>query len=330
VTHDVAAIGHALVDVLASVSDDFLLEHSIAKGVMTMIDEYRAGALYAALDMPQEVAGGSAANTLAGLVSFGGTGFFIGKVKSDRLGDSFAASMAETGLEFKVTRASGGAQTGCCVIAVTPDGQRSMNTFLGAASRLSPDDIDAPAIGACKTLYIEGYMWDVPNAKAAINKAIGAAKGARKPIGLTLSDPFCVGRYRSEFLHLMKTDLDLMFANEEEIKALFEVDNFDSAMQALEGWKGIAAVTRSEKGCVVKYGNEFHIIDAYPVPKVLDTTGAGDQFAAGFLYGFTHGMSLADCGRLGCLGASECIAHYGARPLVPLRDLALKHGLIAA
>jgi sugar/nucleoside kinase (ribokinase family) len=328
VSYDVAAIGHALVDVLASVEDDFLLDHSIAKGVMQMIDEYRAGALYAALDMPVECAGGSAANTLAGLVSFGGTGYFIGKVKNDRLGESFAASMAETGLTFGVAAASSGSQTGCCVIAVTPDGERSMNTYLGAASRLSPDDIDDDAITAAKALYIEGYMWDVPNAKQAIAKAMAAAKGARVPIALTLSDPFCVGRYRDEFLRLLRDDLDLVFANEEEIKALFEVESFDDALQALGTWRGIAALTRSEKGCVVKKGDELHLVDAFPVSRVVDTTGAGDQFAAGFLYGFTRGMDLASCGRLGCLGASECISHYGARPEVSLRSLAERVGLM--
>jgi sugar/nucleoside kinase (ribokinase family) len=327
-TYDVAAIGHALVDVLASVEDDFLLDHSIAKGVMQMIDEYRAGALYAALGMPVECAGGSAANTLAGVVSFGGTGYFIGKVKADRLGERFAASMAETGLTFAVEPARGGSQTGCCVIAVTPDGERSMNTYLGAASRLSPEDIDAEAVASSKALYVEGYMWDVPNAKEAIAKAIAAAKDARVPIALTLSDPFCVGRYREEFLGLWRNDLDLMFANEEEIKALFEVEDFDSALQALGNWPGIAALTRSEKGCVVKKGGELHIVDAVPVRRVVDTTGAGDQFAAGFLYGFTHGMTLAECGRLGCLGASECISHYGARPEVNLRELAVSAGFI--
>ncbi|HEY1711128.1 MAG TPA: adenosine kinase [Rhizomicrobium sp.] len=326
--HDVAAIGHALVDVLASVPDQFLLDHAIAKGVMTMIDEYRASTLYAALEGPREVAGGSAANTLAGLASFGGTGFFIGKVKDDRLGGSFSASMAETGLDFTVARAIDGEQTGCCVIAVTADGERSMNTYLGAASRLAPEDVDADAVAACKALYIEGYMWDVPNAKAAINKAIVAAKAAKVPIALTLSDPFCVGRFRDEFLQLLRGALDLVFANEEEIKALFEVATFDEALQALKDWKGIAALTRSEKGCVVKRGDELHAVDAVPVNRVVDTTGAGDQFAAGFLYGLTHGMWLADCGRLGCLGAAECISHYGARPEVNLRELAAKAGLI--
>src|SRR6185312_15140210 len=326
--YHVAAIGHALVDVLASADDAFLLEHNIAKGVMTMIDEYRASTLYAAFAAPQEAAGGSAANTLAGLVSFGGKGYFIGKVKDDRLGTSFADSMAASGLTFATTRATSGPQTGCCLIAVTPEGERSMNTFLGAASTLHTADIDEKALGESQVLYIEGYMWDVPNAKAAIGKAIAASKRAGKKIALTLSDPFCVGRYREEFLGLLKNDLDLVFANEEEIKALFEVSDFDAALQALEGWKGIAALTRSEKGCVVKHGNELHLVDAYPVKKVIDTTGAGDQFAAGFLYGLTHGMNLADCGRLGCLGASECIAHYGARPEVNLRELAAKANLL--
>jgi sugar/nucleoside kinase (ribokinase family) len=326
--YHVAAIGHALVDVLASADDAFLLEHNIAKGVMTMIDEYRASTLYGAFRSPQEAAGGSAANTLAGLVSLGGRGYFIGKVKDDRLGLSFANSMAESGLTFATARAEGGPQTGCCLIAVTPDGERSMNTYLGAASTLETTDIDEKALADSQVLYIEGYMWDVPNAKAAISKAITASKQAGRKIALTLSDPFCVGRYRDEFLSLWKNDLDLIFANEEEIKALFEVGDFDAALQAMQGWKGIAALTRSEKGCVVKHGSEVHVIDAYPIKKVIDTTGAGDQFAAGFLYGLTHGRGLDDCGRLGCLGAAECISHYGARPEVDLRGLAEKANLI--
>jgi sugar/nucleoside kinase (ribokinase family) len=326
--YHVAAIGHALVDVLASANDSFLLEHNIAKGVMTMIDEYRAATLYSAFTGPQEAAGGSAANTLAGLVSFGGQGYFIGKVKDDRLGASFAGSMREGGLTFTAPPATSGPQTGCCLIVVTPDGERSMNTFLGAASTLATTDVDDGAIADSQVLYIEGYMWDVPNAKAAIEKAIATAKKAGKKIALTLSDPFCVGRYREEFLAMWKSDLDLLFANEEEIKALFEVADFDAALQALGNWKGIAALTRSEKGCVVKAGSEVHVVDAYPVKHVLDTTGAGDQFAAGFLYGLTNGMPLDVCGKLGCLGASECISHYGARPEVSLKTLAENAKLI--
>lgn len=326
--YHVAAIGHALVDVLASADDGFLLEHNIAKAVMTMIDEYRASTLYAAFTRPQEAAGGSAANTLAGLVSFGGRGYFIGKVKDDRLGESFASSMRESGLTFSTAPATSGPQTGCCLIVVTPDGERSMSTYLGAASTLNVEDIDEQALRESDVLYIEGYMWDVPDAKAAIAKAIAVSKRAGKKIALTLSDPFCVGRYREEFLHLWKNDLDLLFANEEEIKALFEVEDFDGALQMMQDWRGLAALTRSEKGCVIRSASEIHVIDAYPVKELIDTTGAGDQFAAGFLYGLTSGMSLADCGRLGCLGASECIVHYGARPEINLRLLAERAGLI--
>ena len=325
---DVAGIGNAIVDVLAPATDKFLLEHNIAKGVMTLIDEFRAQQLYDAFGATTEMAGGSAANTMAGLASLGGRALFIGKVKNDRLGQSFSGSLKQLDVRFTTEMATDGPSTACCLIAVTPEGQRSLNTYLGASREISRDDVDETAVAQSAVLYIEGYLWDQPEAKAAIEKAIVAAKRAQRRVALTLSDPFCVGRYREEFLELMKTRVDILFANEEEAKALFEVGEFDGVLQALHAWHGIAAVTRSEKGCVVAHKHEVHVLDAHPVRRVVDTTGAGDQFAAGFLYGLTHEKRLADCGRLGTLAAAEVISHYGARPEVSLKALAEDAGLI--
>ncbi|MBU6442389.1 MAG: adenosine kinase [Alphaproteobacteria bacterium] len=326
--YDVAGLGNAIVDVIAATDDEFLLTHNVAKGVMTLIDEYRAHQLLGALPDGREIAGGSAANTMAGLASLGGTGLFVGKVNADRLGESFADSLKQIGVQFDTRMAEGGPQTACCLIAVTPDGQRSMNTYLGACRELTPEDIDEDAIAASAVLYIEGYLWDEPSAKAAIERAMAAAKRAGRKVAFTLSDPFCVERWRSEFRELLDTRLDILFANEAEAKALFEVDSFDEVLQAMRPWKGIAALTRSEKGCVVARGSEVHVLDAAPVAKVVDTTGAGDQYAAGFLYGLTRDKPLAACGKLGALAAAEVISHYGARPEVHLKTLAAEAGLI--
>jgi sugar/nucleoside kinase (ribokinase family) len=325
--YDVAGLGNAIVDVVAPCSDEFLLDHHIAKGVMTLIDEFRADQLYRALPEAQEMAGGSAANTMAGLASLGGKGLFVGKVKADRLGKRFAASLRELGVHYITEMASDGPPTACCLIAVTPDGHRSMSTFLGASRELVPADVGERDLSGASVLYIEGYLWDAPEAKAAINKAIHAAKTAGRKVAFTLSDPFCVARWREEFCALLPT-LDILFANEEEAKALFEVEAFDDALQRLRGWPGIAALTRSEKGSVIARGEEVHALDAVPVAQVVDTTGAGDQFAAGFLYGLTHGHDLPRSGRLGALAAAEVISHYGARPETPLSALAAQAGLL--
>lgn len=325
--YDVAGLGNAIVDVIAPVGDAFLLEHNIAKGVMTLIDAHRAGQLYHVLTRAQEVAGGSAANTMAGLASLGGKGLFVGKVKADRLGQSFADSLNTLGIVYATKMAGDGPQTACCLIAVTPDGHRSMNTYLGASREISQSDIGEEEIAAADILYVEGYLWDTPEAKSAINKAVAAAKRARRKVAFSLSDPFCVARWRDEFLALM-TDIDILFANEDEAKALFGADDFDAVLQATRQWPGIAALTRSEKGCVVAQGGEVHVLDAEPVARVVDTTGAGDQFAAGFLYGLTHGKTLVQAGRLGALAAAEVISHYGARPEVSLSALATEAGFL--
>jgi sugar/nucleoside kinase (ribokinase family) len=327
-TYDVAAMGNALLDVLAPADDEFLLQHNIAKGVMTLIDEFRALQLYEAFGETQEVAGGSAANTAAGVASLGAKGLYVGKVKRDRLGQSFSASMKNLGVHYATRMAHDGAATGCCLIAVTPDGQRSMSTFLGASGALAPADLDEKEIAASAVLYVEGYLWDSPEPKAAITRAMEVAHRAGRKVALTLSDPFCVGRYRQEFRDLFETSLDIIFANEDEAMALFEVETFDEVLQAVRGWHGIAALTRSEKGCVIAKGSEVHVIDAARVERVVDTTGAGDQFAAGFLVGLSRGRTLAECGRLGALSAAEVISHYGARPEVSLQALANRAGLL--
>lgn len=326
--YDVTGIGNAIVDVIHPASDEFLLKHKIAKGVMTLIDEFRAHQLVSGLQEAKESSGGSAANTMAGLASLGAAGHFIGKVKDDRLGQSFADDLKTIGIDFETDMARGGPATACCIIAVTPDGQRSMSTHLGACRELMSNDIPEAPISDAQILYIEGYLWDAESSKEALRKAMAIAKDSGGRVAFTLSDPFCVGRFREEFLHLMKNDVEILFANEEEVKALFEVDSFDDALQAAREWNGIAALTRSEKGCVIAAENgEVHVLDAEPVAKVVDTTGAGDQFAAGFLFGYARNKSLRDCGRLGAMAAAEVISHYGARPEVSLRALAARLGL---
>jgi sugar/nucleoside kinase (ribokinase family) len=325
---DVMAMGNAIVDVLAPVDDAFLLTHKIAKGVMTLIDEYRANQLYHAFSERREAAGGSAANTMAGMASFGARGLFVGRVKTDRLGETFVASLQDNGVRFAGQPTPDGPPTASCLIAVAPDGQRSMSTHLGAARELSPEDIDEKHIASASILYIEGYLWDSPTARGASRKAIEIAKDTGTTIAFTLSDPFCVGRYREDFRALVEGDLDIVFANEDEAKALFEVESFDEALQQFGKTNAIAALTRSAKGCVVVGNGEVHVIDAAPVARVIDTTGAGDQFAAGFLFGQVRRKGLAASGKLGALAAAEIISHYGARPETSLEALAARAGLL--
>lgn len=326
--YDVVGMGNAIVDVLAPVDDAFILTHKLAKNAMMLIDEFRAQQLYEAFGERIEAAGGSCANTMAGLASFGTRGLYIGKVKADRLGQAFAASLLGGGTMFNTAQAQDGPSTACSLIAVPPDGQRAMNTYLGASRELGPDDIREEDIAAAGILYVEGYLWDSEVSKEASRKAIAFAKKAGTKVAFTLSDSFCVGRYRDDFLALVENDLDIVFANEDEAKSLFEVDEFDDVLQRFKPWKGIAALTRSAKGCVAVSNGEVHVIDAAPVSQVLDTTGAGDQFAAGFLCGLVRGKSLADAGRLGALAAAEVISHFGARPEVTLQDLAAQAGLL--
>jgi sugar/nucleoside kinase (ribokinase family) len=318
---DVVGIGNAIVDVLSQADEGFLKAQDLAKGSMTLIDGARAEALYAAMGPGIEVSGGSAANTMAGLASLGGRGAFVGKVRNDQLGGIFQHDIRAAGVAFDTPIATDGPPTARCLIFVTPDAQRTMNTFLGAAVELAPDDLDRAVIEGAKVTYMEGYLWDPPNAKAAFQAAAEMAHEAGRKVALSLSDPFCVARHRDSFLELIGGHVDLLFANEVEICSLFQVADFDRALQEIRGHCEIAALTRSDKGSVVLAEGEVHVVDAEPVDKVVDTTGAGDLYAAGFLYGYTQGKGLYDCGRIGALAAAEVLSHYGARPETALADL---------
>ena len=318
---DVIGIGNAIVDVLVRSDDSFLAEHGLTKGAMTLIDAAEASRLYAAMGPARECSGGSAANTVAALASIGASCAFVGKVRDDQLGQVFVHDIRALGVAFETAPAPRGAPTARCLIFVTPDAQRTMQTYLGASVGLSPEDIEPKRIAAAKITYLEGYLWDPPAAKEAFRKAAHAANAAKRLVALTLSDPFCVARHRAEFRELVEGHVDLLFANEEEIKSLYQVATFDEALQKVRGHCQVAALTRSAKGAVVVAGEEVHVVDAAPVATVADTTGAGDAFAAGFLYGFTHGFDLARSGLAGAIAAAEVIGHVGARPEAPLKTL---------
>src|SRR6516162_8195329 len=324
---DVLGIGNAVVDVLARADDDFLLAHGMRKGGMALIDEARAQAIYDAMGPAVEISGGSAANTMVGVAGFGGRAAFIGKLKADELGRAFSHDIRAAGVGFSTPPASGGPSTGRCYVLVTPDGERTMNTYLGAAQDLHPNDIDAEAIGAASITYLEGYLWDPPHAKEAFLKAAQIAHGAGRDVALTLSDAFCVDRYRAEFLHLIRSrTVDLVFANERELHSLYETADFDTAVNLLRTDARVAVVTRSEKGCLVVTREETDAVAACPVERVVDATGAGDLFAAGFLAGMARGADHRTSARLGALVAAEIISHLGARPETSLRDLARENG----
>ncbi len=321
--HDVLAIGNAIVDVLSHADDDFLDRHGLTKGAMTLVDADRAAALYAAMGPGVEVSGGSAANTAAGIASFGGNAAFIGKVGDDQLGEVFSHDIRAAGVSFASGPAAAeGEPTGRCLILVTPDAQRTMQTFLGASAGLGPDDVDEALVAASRVTYLEGYLWDPPLAKEAFVKAAETAAAAGRKVALSLSDSFCVDRHRAEFLDLVNNHVHILFANEAEITSLYEAGDFDEALQRVRGHCEIAALTRSEKGSVIVAGGEVHVLDAAPVGQVIDTTGAGDLYAAGFLHGYTRGEDPAACGRLGGIAAAEIIGHFGARPETPLAELA--------
>ncbi len=328
VSHDVVGVGNALVDVLAKTDDAFLAAHGIEKGAMTLIDDDRARALYDAMGPAVEISGGSAANTIAGIASLGGKAAYIGKVGQDQLGDVFAHDIRAIGVQFDSPRSTEGSATGRCLVLVTPDAQRSMNTYLGASALLTPDDIDGNQIVGGRIVYLEGYLFDPPAAQEAFYKAAGLAHGAERQVSLTLSDAFCVERYRSEFQHLVETEVDILFANEAEIMSLYETSTFDDALQIVRQKCHVAALTRSEAGSVIVDRQEIHVIDADPVDQVVDTTGAGDQFSAGFLTAFARGKDLKTCGMVGSLAAAEVISHFGARPEVELKGLAESRGLL--
>ncbi len=318
---DVLGMGNAMVDVLSHAEDGFLGEQRLVKGTMHLIDEPRATELYAAMGPGIEMSGGSAGNTMAGIASLGGRGAFIGKVRDDQLGDVFAHDLKSIGISFEVPRATAGPATGRCLIFVSPDAQRTMNTYLGAGTNLTPADIDPDYVAGAKVVYVEGYLWDSEPAKQAVLKAFDAAHAAGRLTSLTLSDPFCVDRFRAEFRELVSERLDIVFANEEELKSLYEVDSFETALELIRADAPIAVLTRSEHGSVVVRGDETYSVPAEPVEHVADTTGAGDLYAAGFLHGFTHGLPLDECARLGGVAAAEVISHVGARPAVSLASL---------
>lgn len=326
-TYDVIGVGNAIVDVLSPTEDGFLQEHGLDKGMMTLIDTDRARQLYDAMGPGVEVSGGSAANTLAGLASLGGNGAYVGKVRNDTLGGVFHHDINAIGVDYRTPAATEGESTARCLIFVTPDAQRTMQTYLGVSIQLGPNDIDEGAVQDSQITYLEGYLFDPPEAKQAFVKAAEIAHAAGRKVALTLSDPFCVDRHRAEFMHLISGHVDIVFANEEETKSLFEVDDFDEALQQMRGHCEIAAMTRSEKGSVIVAGDDIHVVDAAPVDRVIDTTGAGDLFAAGFLYGLTQGRELSDCGRIGGLAAAEIIGHYGARPEASLKALLADSGI---
>ena len=326
--YDVLGIGNAIVDVIARAEDDFLVAQGMHKGTMALIDEGRAQTIYAAMGPAVESSGGSAANTIVGVASFGAKAAFVGKVKNDDLGGIFTHDIRAANVAFDTSPASGGPSTARCYIMVTPDGERTMNTYLGAAQDLKPGDIDEAQVANAAVTYLEGYLWDPPKAKEAFIKAAEIAHKAGRRVALTLSDAFCVDRYRGEFLDLIrKGTVDIVFANERELHSLYESADFDSAVKALRAEAKLAVVTRSEKGCVVVSREAVEAVAAEPVKQVADVTGAGDLFAAGFLVGLSRGKDHRTSARLGALAAAEVIQHIGARPAMSLKARAAESSL---
>jgi sugar/nucleoside kinase (ribokinase family) len=319
---DVTAIGNAIVDVLARADDALLAKHNLAKGAMSLIDTETAQRLYGIMGPGTERSGGSAGNTAAVIAGLGGRVAYIGKVADDQLGEVFTHDIRAIGVTYDTTPLKGGLPTARSLIFVTPDAQRTMQTYLGATTQLGVEDVNMDYITSSKVLYLEGYLWDQPRAKNAMREAATKAHQAGVKVSLTLSDAFCVARFRDEFLELAEKHVDILFANESEILSLYQVERFDDALQRVRKHCEIAALTRSEKGSVVVNGDEVHVIDAEKGVKVVDTTGAGDAYAGGFVYGYTQGYDLATCGRLGGLMAAEVISHLGPRPEADIKKLA--------
>ena len=318
---DVVCIGNAIVDVLVQADDATVERLGLDKGIMTLIESDQAHDLYERMGPAIEASGGSASNTAAGIASLGGQSAYVGKVRNDQLGGIFTHDIRASGVHFDTPVATDGPPTARCLIFITPDAQRTMNTYLGACVNLGPQDIDPGLVERAKVTYMEGYLWDRPEAKQAFLKAAEIAHGAARQVSLTLSDPFCVERHRDSFRDLVRGHIDVLFANEEEITSFYQVGAFDDALQHVRADCAVAALTRAEKGSVIVAGDEVHVIDAEPAARLADTTGAGDQYAAGFLYGLTHGHGLATAGRIASIAAAEVIGHIGPRPLVPLGTL---------
>jgi len=318
--YDVVGIGNAIVDILVHTDDAFLASEDLVKGAMSLIDKARSADLYGKIGAAIECSGGSAANTIAGLASLGSASAYIGKVRDDQLGTVFRHDIRAMGIDFDTPPAKSGPATATCMVLVTDDAERTMQTYLGACVGLGPDDIDEQTIADAQVTYMEGYLWDPDEAKKAFLKAADIAHRNGRKVSLSLSDPFCVDRHRTEFRDLVKNHVDILFANEDEVISLYQADGFDEALQAVRQDCAIAALTRSEKGSVIVSGDEIHIADAEPVTKVVDTTGAGDAYAAGFLYGWTHQHDLITSARIGGIAAAEIISHLGARPAVSLSE----------
>ncbi len=323
---DVVGIGNAIVDVIASADDAFLSEHGMRKGTMALIDEPQAETIYAAMGAAVVTSGGSAGNTVAGIASFGGRTGFIGKVRDDALGREFRHDITAVGAHFPTPAANGGPATARCLVLVTPDSQRTLNTFLGAAASLGPDDVDAAMIRAAAITYLEGYLYDAPSAQRAFHIAAEIAHGAGRKVALSLSDPFCVVRHRVEFLHLIDHHVDVLFGNRAEIAELFETDRLETAIARLRSLTEIVAITSGPDGSTIVTQDDVIDVATERAGGVVDTTGAGDLYAAGVLFGLTHGLPLRECGRLGSFAAAEVISHFGARPQTNLRALAAKRG----
>jgi len=324
--YKVVGLGHAIVDVLANVEDDFLHEYNLQKGMMKLVDESDIKGLRECVDIVKEVSGGSAANTIAALASLGHPVAFIGKVRDDLLGRTFEKGLEEIGVSYRTIKAGSGKPTGCCMVLTTPDAHRTMNTYLGIAGLLASEDIDETIISQSEIIYLEGYLWDNEKAKKAFKKAIKIAGDTGGKVVLSLSDSFCVGRHREEFLHLAKNHIDIIFANEEEIKSLFKTDNLETAISRCREMGNIWAVTRSEKGSVIVSGDRIIRIPTEPDINVVDSTGAGDLYAAGFLHGLIEGKDLEVCGKIGSIAAAEILGHFGARPEVSLIELVKSRG----
>ncbi len=326
---DIVAVGNAIVDILAPAPVEVVERAGLAVGAMTLVDAAQSDALYEQMGQGVEMSGGSCANSAVAVAALGGRAGYIGRVRDDQFGRVFAHDCRAVGVDFRNPPARDGSPTARCLVFVHPDAQRTMATYLGACTELSPADIDPTLVADAKISLLEGYLWDKPDAKAAVLEAARIAHGAGRKIALSLSDPFCVDRWRAEFRDLVQGHVDILLANEAEITSLYELRNFDDALQQVRGKVEIAALTRGSKGAVILAGDEVHVIDAARIGNLVDTTGAGDLFAAGFLQGLSQGLDLAACGRLGVLCAGLIIQQYGPRaerPLPPLIAQARDHG----
>ena len=320
-TYDVVGIGSAIVDVSAAVDDNFLVSHELVKGTMALIDVDGAAALRSSLTEPTLASGGSTSNTMAGLASFGGVGAFVGKVADDDLGHRFVEEMGSIGVDFLADPASGTLPTAQSIVLVTPDAQRTLNTYLGVAGQLCEDDVPLDVVAGSKVLFTEGYMWDSPSAKQAVEAAAAEAKAHGVAVAFSLSDPLCVDRHRSEFADFLSTSVDIVFGNADEVASVYQADD-ETSLQLLGQSTSLAFITKGAEGSVVLQGEQRTLVDAFTLGDVVDTTGAGDQYAAGVLYGLTHGKEPAQAARLGSLAGAEAVTHMGPRPLVKLADLA--------